>query len=336
MLEKNKNKEDFSFVEFNKEKSPTNDFEKLIQDRNKVILKDEIDSDSWNFSNQKENLLLKKLFVNSSKIKDIDTIDIKRGVTTGFDPAFIINSEDYKSFLNDNESYNEIIKPILKGKEIKRFYNKTSDLYLLFIDWHFPLQNENKSFYENEVELSTRFSFLYNHLLKYKKELSSRNKQETGIRYEWYALQRCAASYFKNFEQNKIVWPLTAANWGFALDFNKHYLSSGGFILISEDLHLNYILAILNSNLMKFLFSKIGVMTAGGAYTLKKATIDEFPLKEIEINNQQPFIEKVEQILALKQVNSDADTSSLEKEIDAMVYELYGLSKEEIEIVENS
>ena len=107
-------------------------------------------------------------------------------------------------------------------------------------------------------------------------------------------------------------------------------------MLVSEDLHLNYILAVLNSNLMKFLFSKIGVMTAGGAYTLKKATIDDFPLKEIEVIQQQPFIEKVDQILALKQDNPEADTTTLEKEIDAMVYALYGLSEEEINIVENS
>ena len=87
---------------------------------------------------------------------------------------------------------------------------------------------------------------------------------------------------------------------------------------------------------MKYVFSKIGVMTAGGAFTLKKATIDEFPIKEISKDNQQPFIDKVDEILTLKKANPQADTSELEREIDFMVYELYGLTKEEIEIVENS
>jgi type II restriction/modification system DNA methylase subunit YeeA len=336
VMEKNKDKADFCFSEFNKEKSPNTDFEKLVENKNKVILKDYITSESWNFSNLEESTLLKKIYQNNKKIKEINTIDIKRGVTTGFDPAFIIDSESYKSFIKEDDKNISIIKPILKGKEIKRFFNRKSDLYLLFIDWHFPLQNKNKSFEENEKELLLNWPYLHQHLLGFKTELSSRNQQETGIRYEWYALQRCAATYYKDFERDKIVWPLTAANYGFALDYDKHYLSSGGFMLVSDKLSLNYILAILNSKLMKFLFSKIGVMTAGGAYTLKKSTIDEFPLKMPEIEIEQLFIDKVNQILILKKDNPETVTYALEKEIDHMVYELYELTVEEIAIVENS
>jgi hypothetical protein len=336
VFEKNQVKEDFIFVEFNKEASPNNNFESLIEVRKTILSQNSINEDSWSFSNQNESDLIKRLYLNSKKIKDIDSIDIKRGVTTGFDPAFIINLSEYNSFIDINPSYKNIIKPLLKGKEIKKYFCRKSDLFLLFIDWHFPLQNENKSFEENEKEFLTKYEDLYNHLLKYKKELSARNKEETGIRYEWYALQRCAASYFENFDKTKIVWPLTAANWGFAIDNNKHYLSSGGFMLISNELSINYLLSVLNSSLMKYIFSMIGVMTAGGAFTLKKATIDEFPIKELSLEEQQPFIDKVEQILSLKKDNPEEDTVALEREIDFMVYELYGLSEEEIKIVENS
>jgi adenine-specific DNA-methyltransferase len=334
VFEKNQDKSDFIFVEFNKEASPNNDFERQIETRKTILSHNSINEDSWSFSNQNESQIIAKIYTNSNKIKDIVSIDIKRGVTTGFDPAFIINSSDYNSFIEINSSYKNIIKPLLKGKEIKKYYNKRSDLFLLFIDWHFPLQNKNKSFEENEKEFFNVYEDLYNHLLKYKKELSARNKEETGIRYEWYALQRCAASYFENFDKTKIVWPLTASNWGFALDTESHYLSSGGFILITEELNINYLLAILNSNLMKYLFSKIGVMTAGGAFTLKKATIDEFPIKEILTEQQKPFIEKVDQILALKNYKPDADTSALEREIDFMVYKLYGLTYEEVLVID--
>lgn len=334
VCEKNNIKKDFEFVEFNKEESPIKNFRELIQLRKKLLSYNSLNNDSWNFSNQNETNILAKLYVNSIKIKDVNTIDIKRGVTTGFDPAYIINTDEYSKFLSVDQDYSQFIKPLLKGKEIKKYYNRKSDLYLLFIDWHFPLQNENRSFEDNEMELIKSYGYLHNHLLKFKNELASRNKAETGIRYEWYALQRCAASYYQNFDKIKIVWPLTAANWGFAIDKEKHYLSSGGFMLISTSLAINYLLGILNSNLMKYVFSRIGVMTAGGAYTLKKATIDEFPIKEISSENQQPFIEKVDQILTLKQANPSADTSALEREIDVMVYELYGLSEEEIKVVE--
>jgi hypothetical protein len=139
-----------------------------------------------------------------------------------------------------------------------------------------------------------------------------------------------------HFEIDKIVWPLTADKWGFALDTEKHYLTSGGFMLISNEMALQYILGILNSNLMKFLFSQIGVMTAGGAYTLKKATIDEFPLKMISKETQKPVISLVDQILTLKKTNPQADTSQWEEEIDELVYQLYELTAEEIEVVKSS
>lgn len=336
VFENNNNKSDFDFVEFNKEESPSNNFNELVGLRKKILSYNTLSDDSWNFSNQNESKLLLKLYLNSVKLKDIQTIDIKRGVTTGYDPAYIINSAQYNKFIEVNPNYSKFIKPLLKGREIKKYFNKKSNLYLLFIDWHFPLQNESKAFEENEMELIKNYEYLHNHLSKFKKELSSRNKAETGIRYEWYALQRCAASYYKNFDKFKIVWPLTAANWGFALDNEKHYLSSGGFMLISTELEISYLLGILNSNLMKYVFSRIGVMTAGGAFTLKKATIDELPIKDISIEAQQPFIEKVNQILTQKQANPSADTSLLEREIDEMVYALYGLSEEEIGVVEGS
>jgi type II restriction/modification system DNA methylase subunit YeeA len=107
-------------------------------------------------------------------------------------------------------------------------------------------------------------------------------------------------------------------------------------MLISNEMALQYILGILNSNLMKFLFSQIGVMTAGGAYTLKKATIDEFPLKMISKETQKPVISLVDQILTLKKTNPQADTSQLEEEIDELVYQLYELTAEEIEVVKKS
>lgn len=87
---------------------------------------------------------------------------------------------------------------------------------------------------------------------------------------------------------------------------------------------------------MQVIFKEIGVMTAGGAFTLKKSTIERFPIKEITESEQMPFINKIEQILSQKQENPKADTTSLEKEIDQMVYKLYDLTEEKIAIVENS
>jgi hypothetical protein len=310
VFEKNKNKNDFVFVEFDKEPSPNNNFESIVETRKSFLQADSINDESWSFSNQSESQIITKINTNSNKIKDIKSIDIKRGVTTGFDPAFIITNE-LKSKLNSDEN----IKPLVKGANIKKYYLTNSELNLIFTKRGFDINNNLP---------------IKDHLFQYYEDLKPKNNNELRGRkpgsYQWHEIQDNIA-YYKNFDKTKIVWPLTAANWGFALDKESHYLSSGGFMLISEDLNINYLLAILNSNLMKYLFSKIGVMTAGGAFTLKKATIDEFPIKEVLIEQQQPFIDKVEQILTLKKDNPAADTSVLEREIDVMVYALYGLTE---------
>jgi len=325
VFEKNKIKSDFDFVEFNKEESPSNNFEELVSLRKKTLSYTSMTDESWNFSNKIEAKLLSNLYLDSRKIKDIETIDIKRGVTTGYDPGFLMEKNTALSFIDRDIKYAEVLMPMLKGREIKKYHLIENTLYLL--NSHNGLKNKL-----DRINLEKDYRLLYDYLVGVNNESNNSVLKRSDQGYDWTNLRDCA--FLEHFNMTKIIWPLTAANWGFARDMKKHYLSSGGFMLISTDLEINYLLGILNSNLMKYVFSRIGVMTAGGAFTLKKATIDEFPIKEISKVNQQPFIEKVDQILTQKQSNASADTSLLEREIDLMVYELYGLSEEEIGVVE--
>lgn len=319
VVEKARKDSNFLYVEFKKEQSPGNVFKDLIYERQKLLSNNIIDEGAWDFSSQNENKIIKKLYNGSKKIREIESIDIKRGVTTGYDPAFIINNEVKSKLVIDN-----VIKPLVKGANIKKYYLTKSDLNLIF----------TKRGYDIESNLSIK-----NHLFQYYEDLKPRQKNDVRGRkpglYKWFEIQDNIA-YYKNFEKPKIIWPLTAANWGFSLDTENHYLSSGGFILISDYLDLRYLIAVLNSNLMNFLFSKIGVMTAGGAYTLKKSTIDEFPIKIIDSELQIQYIDLVEQILFLKEQDPSADITALESQIDQLVYELYDLTEEEIKIVEGA
>ena len=84
-----------------------------------------------------------------------------------------------------------------------------------------------------------------------------------------------------------------------------------------------------------YFFQKTAII-AGGRKRYTKQYVEQNPIPIIEEKQQQPFIDKVDQILSLKKDNPAADTSALEREIDFMVYALYGLSEEEIKIVEES
>ena len=138
----------------------------------------------------------------------------------------------------------------------------------------------------------------------------------------------------KLFETEKIVWIEISEKANYAYDDSNMYLTNSAYFLSGHS--LKYLLAVLNSKLCDFYFSQKTAVIAGGRMRYTKQYVEQNPIPIIDEKEQQPFIEKVDQILSLKKDNPSADTSELEREIDFMVYGLYGLSEEEIGIVENS
>ena len=152
--------------------------------------------------------------------------------------------------------------------------------------------------------------------------------------YKWFEILDNTAYYLEFEKTEKIIWGLTADKWAFTLDTEQHYLPSNAYILTSETVSIRFILGLLNSKLLHYYFGFIGVMTAGGAYTLKAATIESLPIAIGTREQQKEIALKVDSILNTKAADKQADVSSIESEIDLLVYDLYGLSEEDIKIVE--
>ena len=96
----------------------------------------------------------------------------------------------------------ELIRPILRGKDIKRYGYEWADLWLIYIPWHFPYHFDASiqgASDKAEKAFKKQYPAVYSHMLQYKEPLSKRNKAETGIRYEWYAMQRWGAKYWEDF-----------------------------------------------------------------------------------------------------------------------------------------
>lgn len=288
--------------------------------RNKLIINNKnLKPDLWLFENIEKQSLKLKIEGQGKLLKKIETIEICRGVTTGYNPAFIINSEDRIKLIKSNKSSKSIIKPLLKGRNIRKWHYEFNDEYLIFTRRGIDIDN---------------YSAVLKHLETYYEELKPREEgDEKGRKsgnYEWFEIQDNTA-YYKEFEQKeKIIWGLTADKWAFAYDNGQHYLPSNGYILTSKKIPVKYILSILNSSLMKFYFDFIGIMTAGGAFTLKHGTILEFPLAEID--KPELFIQKVNTILDNKY--NTTLINEIESIIDLMVYKLYTLTYDECRIID--
>ncbi len=280
-------------------------------------------------------------------LKDWD-IQINYGIKTGANEAFIIPTEKREEILNACKTQEErkrteaLIKPILRGKDIKRYSYEWADLWVIFIPWHFPNTNNPKNMEKNEQDFSIHYPIIYSHLLSHKDKLLKRNKDETGKRYEWYCLQRWAANYYQEFEKEKIVYGEIVQEPRFYLDNGEcelgyFYAEATSFILTGE--HLRYLLGMLHSKMITFAFK---TFYAGGGlgesgYRYKKAFIERLPIPKITPQNQEladKITDGAERILKSKEEDPKANTQRLEKEIDALVYQLYHLTDEEIKIIE--
>ncbi len=274
---------------------------------------DFLDEKEWSFSNIEGVRLKLKIENGSKRLADAGGISIFRGVTTGYNPAFIISNEKKDELVMQDARSSEVIKNMLQGRNIRKWYYNESEEYLLQTGFDKDIPSDNP--------------LVYVHLLDYEEALTTRSDQ--GV--NWWNLRAC--KYYPEFERpEKIIWGLTANNWAFAYDDKQHYLPSNGYILTSTDIPVKYLLGWLNSKLMHHYFHYVGVMTAGGAYTLKAATISALPFKRPKEYNS--VVEIVNTILAVKNSDKQADTSALENKIDFLVYHLYGLTYDEVLIVD--
>jgi len=165
-------------------------------------------NDSWVLLSPIEQSIRKKMLSQGTPLSKWD-LSINYGIKTGFNEAFIISSEKKDELIAEDPKSAEIIRPILRGRDIKRYNYTFADLWLIFVPWHFPLQDDEsiKGVSDKAESLfQKQYPAIYKHLLSYKDALSKRNKAETGIRYEWYALQRWGAKYWNDFYEQSIAW----------------------------------------------------------------------------------------------------------------------------------
>ncbi len=292
----------------------------------------QVGGDSWVILSPIEQSIKKKIESVGVPLKDWD-IQIYRGVLTGYNEAFIISSEKRDEILSncktalERKKTAELIRPILRGRDIKRYGYDWADLWLIWIPWHFPLHLDNSivgASKKAENEFKNNYSALYNHLLQYKSPLSKRNKTETGIRYEWYALQRWGANYWEEFSKPKIIWKRIGSKLRFSYDNVGFFgLDSTCFATGKQ---ISYLCCILNSNMGLYLL-KDAPKTGTGDLLISVQAIE--PLL-IPFNRT---IEKQLNKLLLKNIEEYSENTN--NEINSIVYSLYNLSQTERIYVDN-
>jgi len=327
-----KSKIDFTACSMNKDftvNTPINEY----FEKNEITISN-ITSDVWTIGDiQTQNI--KQLINKIGKPLKEWEINIYFGMKTGYNEAFYIDENKKNELIAKDKKNTEIIKKVLRGKDIKKYNIEYANIYLLFIPWHFPIQSDNSITGDSEqanAKFQTHFPFVYEHLLKYKKQLSERNKAETGIRYEWYALQRCANTYYNDFFKEKIIYSEIVREPQFYYDTEGYFVDATSFLITGKN--LKYLIALLNSKPVSYIFKSFyaggGLGETGIRY--KKAFLEKLPIPKIPQSEQKPFEILVDYILwlnttgkpqASKFVSNKNIVPFFEEIINMMVYELY-------------
>ncbi|GAA8335569.1 class I SAM-dependent DNA methyltransferase [Helicobacter pylori] len=324
--------------EFNYYEPTPDDKNDLKSARSLSMRQNALKTESFIFANATLLDLRDKMESIGTLLKDWG-IQINYGIKTGANEAFIITTEKRDAILNacktqeEREHTEGLIKPILRGKDIKRYSYEWAHLWV--INTHNGYTSNLKSKIPPiDIEKTPAIKA---HLDSHYDAIATRSDQGDTP----YHLRNCA--YLEDFEKEKIVYGEIVQEPRFYLDNGEcelgyFYAEATSFILTGE--HLRYLLGMLHSKLITFAFK---TFYAGGGlgesgYRYKKAFIERLPIPQITEKNQEladKITDGAKQILALKEKDHKANTKRLEQEIDALVYRLYNLTDKEIKIIEN-
>jgi len=318
----------------------------------------DFNSKSWVLTPAPIKLVLDKINLQPKNLGEIFD-GAFQGVVTGIDEIYFLErlSEPSNGLLEvrSQRSGNSfiieenIVKPLLKGEDISRYSKPDFKYYCVY---PYKLVG-NKTVILEEREFSSKFPYAYAYLLGFKKELKElRIKFKTNPKY-WYSCHRGRSMAL--FERERIITPEISlgCNMTFAPDSFYHNTKCYSLVLPSRQEIKNYWMGLLNSKLMWWFISNTGYVYRGGYYAFNTRYLKPFPLRSINFNEidevdlHDKMVELVKQMLQLhKDINIARTPQSKEliqrqidatdKQIDKLVYGLYGLTEDEIKIVGDS
>ena len=266
-------------------------------------------SDSWVILSPIEQSIKRKIEAVGTPLKDWD-INIYRGVLTGYNEAFIISTEKREEILancqseDERERTAELIRPILRGRDIKRYGYNWANLWL--INTHNGIRGKLERIHIED------YPAVKAHLDQYWDRISKRaDKGDTP-----YNLRNCA--YLEDFSKPKIVWGNLNLKPSYAIVEDNSFINAPSPIIVPAS---KYLLAILNSKLADYFIRQLGVTRNGGYFEYKPMFIEQLPIPQCIDDS------------ILREIDTNV-TIKDEKIIDTIVYSLYGLNDEEIQYVE--
>lgn len=305
-------------------------YEYVLQ--NSVQLSD-LNEDNWAVAEKQDFEITKRIDEIGTPLRKWN-VQFYAGIKTAMNPAFHINADTRLELVREDQRNSEIIKPMLRGKDIKRWVYHYQNLYL--INAHNGIREKNIP----RIDVVNDYPTIYEYLQQFYDKNSPRAIKNLDGTYQtlknradqgehWTNLRNCA--YLEEFEKEKIVWIEISDRANYCMDTEGYYLTNSAYFLTGDN--LKFLLAVLNSRLMDFYFYQKTAQIAGGRKRYTKQYVELLPIPQITDSMLlQKFETIVDYLIFLNKadnppVNPYTDNSNIspvfENVLNMMVYELY-------------
>jgi len=302
-----------------------------------------LDDGGWALVDESAQRLLAKIWSVGMPLSQYVNGRIYRGVLTGLNEAFVIDAETRERLIAENPKSEELIKPFLLGRDIKRYERLDARQYLVFARRGIDIDH---------------YPAIKRHLTAFKARLMPKPKGYSGGswkgrkpgNYQWYEVQD-TIDYHLEFEKEKLLLPDIALRLNFTLDTSASmYCANTCYLIPVAD---RYLLGVLNSCLIDFVYRNMSSSFRGGYLRAFTQYLVQLPIRPVDPNDpeEKAIHDKIVSLVnqrmeigeRLRGAITDHDTArhevriqGIEDEIDRLVYGLYGLTEEEIRIVEGA
>ncbi len=282
--------------------------------------------EGWTLESPEVLRLIEKLKATGKPLGEYVNGRFYRGILTGLNEAFVIDEATRQRLISEDPRSDELIKPWLRGRDIKKWKAQWAGLYLITIP---SSANKNWPWSDARSEKEARPIFrnaypaIYSHLSQWEARLQKRDDQGKF----WWELRSCI--YYEEFERPKIIYPNITKTNIFAFDTTGWFTNQKCFIIPTDDPCL---LAILNSKVTTKWFQKTLPLLRGGFYEPSAIFMENFPVPTIDGSRRSSIISLIQQILE----NPDnPSVQGLVMDVNRLIYDFYKLTPEEIAIIEN-
>jgi adenine-specific DNA-methyltransferase len=307
------------FKEVFKEDNVSLDFDNYIKTNATEFPIKTLTEDVWSFDNPKWLSIIEKITNNGIPLRDWD-IEINRGVLTGFNEAFIIDVAKKNELIEADPKSAEIVKPLLRGRDIQKY---VADDIVYWVIGTFP---------SKKIDID-EYSAIKNYLESFGKTIHQTGEKGSRKKtsHKWFETQDNIA-FWKDFEKPKLVWKRIGSILRFCYDESGAYCLDSTCIATGSK--VKFLSAVLNSKMCNKELFRLSPKTGTGDLIISVQALNPLRIPIPSEGQENEICLMLDKILEVKKQNPSADTHDLENKIDQLVYELYGLTEEEIKIVE--